>query len=123
MVGPCLLKQEREEAVQAVAGRLDFIKGEVKRVEGLIERCEKEGEGKKMEVCSFHSGVQRKKVLCGMGGERCANCAFGWGKEKAPLTGVWLTLPTSRSLNCRHGCSKDNSHENLGVTMTSQTIK
>ena len=50
LVGPCLLKQEREEAVQSVDRRLEFIGGEIKRVEGQIADMQTESEKRKMEV-------------------------------------------------------------------------
>jgi prefoldin beta subunit len=50
-VGPVLLKQERSEAIMAVDGRLEFIKGEIQRTEKSIKEVTEKSEGKRMEVC------------------------------------------------------------------------
>ncbi|KAL9611601.1 MAG: hypothetical protein Q9167_003759 [Letrouitia subvulpina] len=58
LVGPVLLKQERAEAVQAVEGRLEFIGGEVKRVEKLIKELQEQSEAKKVEVYKLQMKMQ-----------------------------------------------------------------
>lgn len=60
-VGPCLLKQERSEAEQAVTARLDFIQGDITRVEKLIEGLQQEGEMKKMEVFDLQTRLQQRQ--------------------------------------------------------------
>lgn len=50
LIGPVLLKQEKTEAVLAVKGRLEFIEGEIKRVEKLIQETQDKTDGKRMEV-------------------------------------------------------------------------
>ncbi|EAL92646.1 prefoldin subunit 6, putative [Aspergillus fumigatus A1163] len=50
IVGPVLLKQDKNEAVMAVNGRLDFIEKEIKRIEGQIKEAQEKAEKKRAEV-------------------------------------------------------------------------
>ncbi|PWN24731.1 Prefoldin [Jaminaea rosea] len=50
LVGGVLLKQEIQEAKADVGRRLEFIRGEIKRVEGQIGESAKEGEKVRGEV-------------------------------------------------------------------------
>ena len=58
LVGPVLLKQERNEAVIAVEGRLDFIDREIRRLEKQIQETQTESEGMKMEVYRLQTQMQ-----------------------------------------------------------------
>ncbi|KAF9015494.1 Prefoldin, partial [Cyathus striatus] len=49
-IGPVLVKQDQDEAKNNVETRLNFIKGEIKRVEGQIKDIESKQEKKKQEV-------------------------------------------------------------------------
>ncbi|EAW21612.1 tubulin-binding prefolding complex subunit YKE2 [Aspergillus fischeri NRRL 181] len=50
IVGPVLLKQDKNEAVMAVNGRLEFIEKEIKRIEGQIKEAQEKAEKKRAEV-------------------------------------------------------------------------
>ncbi|OJT15578.1 Prefoldin subunit 6 [Trametes pubescens] len=50
LVGPVLVQQDQAEARQNVDTRLDFIKSEIKRVEGQLKDLGEKGEKKKLEV-------------------------------------------------------------------------
>jgi prefoldin beta subunit len=62
LVGPVLLKQDHSEAMETVNGRLKYIDGEIKRLEGLISEAQSQGEKKKMEV-SYAREVGARNVL------------------------------------------------------------
>ncbi|KAJ3314296.1 hypothetical protein HDV04_000662 [Boothiomyces sp. JEL0838] len=50
MIGPCLVKQDRVEAVSNVKKRIEYITGEIKRSEQLIKELQDKQEKKKLEV-------------------------------------------------------------------------
>ncbi|KAI8996217.1 Prefoldin beta-like protein, partial [Trametes punicea] len=50
LVGPVLVKQDQAEAKQNVDTRLEFIKSEIKRVEGQLKDLGEKSEKKKLEV-------------------------------------------------------------------------
>ncbi|KAI9058595.1 hypothetical protein FKP32DRAFT_1596888 [Trametes sanguinea] len=50
LVGPVLVKQDQVEAKQNVDTRLDFIKSEIKRVEGQLKDLGEKSEKKKLEA-------------------------------------------------------------------------
>ncbi|KAH9939084.1 Prefoldin beta-like protein [Epithele typhae] len=50
LVGPVLVPQDQIEAKQNVDTRLDFIRGEIKRLEGQLKDYNDKSEKKKMEV-------------------------------------------------------------------------
>ncbi|KAI4132470.1 MAG: hypothetical protein LQ338_000690 [Usnochroma carphineum] len=58
LIGPVLLKQDKQEAESAVEGRLEFIGNEMKRVEKLIAEMQEKSEGKKMEVYQLQMKLQ-----------------------------------------------------------------
>ncbi|KAJ3321679.1 Tyrosine-protein phosphatase non-receptor type 13 [Boothiomyces sp. JEL0866] len=49
MIGPCLVKQDRVEAVSNVKKRIEYITGEIKRSEQLIKDLQEKQEKKKLE--------------------------------------------------------------------------
>ncbi|KAL9483738.1 hypothetical protein ACSS6W_002527 [Trichoderma asperelloides] len=58
LVGPVLLKQETFEAESTVKGRLDFIGGEITRLEGQIKETQENIEKKKTEIIQLQAGAQ-----------------------------------------------------------------
>ncbi|UKZ67523.1 uncharacterized protein TrAtP1_008680 [Trichoderma atroviride] len=58
LVGPVLLKQETFEAESTVKGRLDFIGGEITRLEGQIKETQENIEKKKTEIIQLQSSAQ-----------------------------------------------------------------
>ncbi|KAL6897170.1 Prefoldin [Trichoderma evansii] len=59
LVGPVLLKQETFEAESTVKGRLDFIGGEITRLEGQIKETQENIEKKKTEIIQLQAGAQQ----------------------------------------------------------------
>ena len=99
LIGPCLVKQEREEAVQSVNARLDFIGNEIKKVEGQIGEMQAESEKKKMEVSEYiHFAVVQ------LGLARWT-LHLRWGNETR------LTWEIDRYLNCKVRCSRASQRE------------
>ncbi|GES57468.1 prefoldin subunit 6 [Aspergillus terreus] len=60
LVGPVLLKQEKNEALMAVNGRLEFIEKEIKRIEGQIKENEEKSDKKRAEILQLQSQVQQQ---------------------------------------------------------------
>ncbi|OAQ66195.1 prefoldin subunit 6 [Pochonia chlamydosporia 170] len=58
LMGPVLLKQDKVEAESTVKGRLDFIAGEVTRLEGQIKESQEKLEKKKAEIIQIQSSAQ-----------------------------------------------------------------
>ncbi|KAF4962461.1 hypothetical protein FSARC_9456 [Fusarium sarcochroum] len=58
LAGPVLLKQDKFEAENTVKGRLDFISGEISRLEGQIKETQDKLEKKKTEIIQIQSGAQ-----------------------------------------------------------------
>ncbi|ORY60421.1 Prefoldin beta-like protein, partial [Neocallimastix californiae] len=50
MIGPVLVKQDKADATQNVDKRLEYINGEIKRIEKIIKDLEEKQEKKKNEV-------------------------------------------------------------------------
>ncbi|ORY78354.1 Prefoldin beta-like protein [Neocallimastix californiae] len=61
MIGPVLVKQDKAEATQNVDKRLEYINGEIKRIEKLIKELEEKQEKKKNEVASLQLQFQQQK--------------------------------------------------------------
>jgi len=57
LIGPVLVKQEQTEAKNNVETRLEFIRGEIKRVETQLKEIEAKQEKKKLEVSQCHDGI------------------------------------------------------------------
>ncbi|KAH6605791.1 prefoldin subunit 6 [Trichoderma cornu-damae] len=57
LAGPVLLKQAKFEAESTVKGRLDFIGGEIIRLEGQIKETQENIEKKKTEIIQIQSGA------------------------------------------------------------------
>ncbi|KAH0598812.1 hypothetical protein MHUMG1_02924 [Metarhizium humberi] len=58
LMGPVLLKQDKAEAESTVKGRLDFIAGEVTRLETQIKETQDELEKKKAEIIQIQASAQ-----------------------------------------------------------------
>ncbi|KAL1943452.1 hypothetical protein VTO73DRAFT_4527 [Trametes versicolor] len=59
LVGPVLVQQDQAEARQNVDTRLDFIKSEIKRVEGQLKELGEKGEKKKLELVEIQAALQQ----------------------------------------------------------------
>ncbi|TFK77213.1 prefoldin subunit 6 [Pluteus cervinus] len=57
-LGPVLVKQDQEEAKQNVATRLDFIRGEIKRVENQLKDIQAKADQKKQEIANAQANLQ-----------------------------------------------------------------
>ncbi|PLB53103.1 Prefoldin [Aspergillus steynii IBT 23096] len=62
LVGPVLLKQEKQEALLAVNGRLEFIEKEIKRIEKEIEANQDKSDKKRAEILQYQSQVQQQQA-------------------------------------------------------------
>ncbi|KAH9985289.1 prefoldin subunit 6, partial [Russula vinacea] len=61
LVGPVLVKQDQVEAKSNVNKRLEFIRGEIKRIETQLEEIEQKSEKKKMELVELQSEIQERQ--------------------------------------------------------------
>nr|OQO31960.1 hypothetical protein B0A51_00301 [Rachicladosporium sp. CCFEE 5018] len=59
LVGPVLLKQDTAEAKSTVDGRLEYIGGEIKRIEGSIKEIQEKSEGKRTEIMQIQGAMQQ----------------------------------------------------------------
>ncbi|XP_022189360.1 prefoldin subunit 6 [Nilaparvata lugens] len=62
LIGPVLIKQELDEAKQNVSKRLDYINGELKRIDDLISSAELKREGHKQKIEKFQKQLQEAKA-------------------------------------------------------------
>ncbi|VDO95438.1 unnamed protein product [Soboliphyme baturini] len=62
LIGPALVRQEVAEAVQTVSKRIDFITGEMKRVEGLLHDYESKQEALKETLSKLQQQFQQAQV-------------------------------------------------------------
>ncbi|KAF4344720.1 prefoldin beta subunit [Fusarium beomiforme] len=58
LTGPVLLKQDKFEAENTVKGRLDFISGEITRLESTIKETQEKLEKKKTEIIQIQTAAQ-----------------------------------------------------------------
>ncbi|ERF74115.1 hypothetical protein EPUS_06384 [Endocarpon pusillum Z07020] len=61
LVGPVLLKQDRDDAKRTVDGRLEFIGKEIKRVEATIKELQEKGEKMRGELAALQQKVQMEQ--------------------------------------------------------------
>ncbi|KAL7470736.1 hypothetical protein ACHAXS_010992 [Conticribra weissflogii] len=61
-VGPVLIKNELEEALDTVEKRLEFISGEMKKTEQLIEKKEKQSQELAKNIQEMQGAMQRAAV-------------------------------------------------------------
>ncbi|TBU37503.1 prefoldin subunit 6 [Dichomitus squalens] len=59
LIGPVLIKQDQMEAKQNVDTRLDFIRGEIKRVEGQLKDLGEKSETKKLQLVEIQAALQQ----------------------------------------------------------------
>ncbi|TBU26580.1 prefoldin subunit 6 [Dichomitus squalens] len=59
LIGPVLIKQDQTEAKQNVDTRLDFIRGEIKRVEGQLKDLGEKSETKKLQLVEIQAALQQ----------------------------------------------------------------
>ncbi|EPS95807.1 hypothetical protein FOMPIDRAFT_1025598 [Fomitopsis schrenkii] len=60
LIGPVLVQQDQAEAKANVEKRLEFIKGEIKRIEGQIKDFEEKAEKKKSELVEIQTALQQQ---------------------------------------------------------------
>ncbi|OCH88837.1 prefoldin subunit 6 [Obba rivulosa] len=60
LIGPVLVKQDHAEAKSNVETRLEFIRGEIKRVEAQLKDLEEKSESKKMELVEIQTTLQQQ---------------------------------------------------------------
>ncbi|KDQ49602.1 hypothetical protein JAAARDRAFT_143204 [Jaapia argillacea MUCL 33604] len=61
LVGPVLVKEEQDEAKSNVGKRLEFIKSEIKRVEGQLKEIGVKTEKKKVELVELQTTIQQQQ--------------------------------------------------------------
>ncbi|KAF9455037.1 Prefoldin beta-like protein [Macrolepiota fuliginosa MF-IS2] len=59
-IGPVLVKQDIADAKHNVDTRLDFIKGEIKRVESQLKEIEGKQEEKRQELVNIQTTIQQQ---------------------------------------------------------------
>ncbi|GAA6008511.1 hypothetical protein JCM10207_007138 [Rhodosporidiobolus poonsookiae] len=67
LVGPVLLKQEQADARSNVDKRLEWIGGEIKRVEAQLKDFESKLEAKKLEIVHLQTQYQQQQQTAGQG--------------------------------------------------------
>ncbi|KAE8324687.1 Prefoldin [Aspergillus sergii] len=60
LIGPVLLKQDKNEALMAVNGRLEFIEKEIKRIEGQIKENQDKSDKMRAEILQYQSQMQQQ---------------------------------------------------------------
>ncbi|KAI0743169.1 Prefoldin beta-like protein [Daedaleopsis nitida] len=60
LVGPVLVQQDQAEAKQTVDTRLEFIRSEIKRVEGQLKDLGEKSDKKKMELVEIQTASQQQ---------------------------------------------------------------
>ncbi|KAF4623188.1 hypothetical protein D9613_002093 [Agrocybe pediades] len=60
LIGPILVKQDQDDAKNNVDRRLDFIRGEIRRVEGQIKDIEEKQEKRKVELVQLQTALQQQ---------------------------------------------------------------
>ncbi|KAI0917804.1 hypothetical protein AcV5_003955 [Taiwanofungus camphoratus] len=61
LIGPVLVKQDQAEAKSNVEKRLEFIRGEIKRVEGQLKDLDEKSEKKKTELVEIQAALQQQQ--------------------------------------------------------------
>ncbi|KAL0071882.1 Prefoldin subunit 6 [Marasmius tenuissimus] len=60
-IGPVLVKQDQAEAKSNVGTRLEFIRGEIKRIEAQLKDIETKSEKKKQELVEIQTSLQQQQ--------------------------------------------------------------
>jgi len=58
LIGPVLLKQDKNEAIMNVDRRLGHIQSEIKRIEGQIKSLEEKSEKQRAEIIQLQTQAQ-----------------------------------------------------------------
>ncbi|KIK96015.1 hypothetical protein PAXRUDRAFT_32673 [Paxillus rubicundulus Ve08.2h10] len=61
LVGPVLVPQDQGDVKNNVETRLEFIRGEMKRVDGQIKETERNSEKKKLELVEIQTELQQTR--------------------------------------------------------------
>jgi len=61
LIGPALIRQEKNEAISNVSKRLEFILTELKRIDSLSKELERKLEDKRVKVIGLQQDLQQKK--------------------------------------------------------------
>ncbi|GAA5982295.1 hypothetical protein JCM11641_001996 [Rhodosporidiobolus odoratus] len=75
LVGPVLLKQEQSDAKHNVDKRLEWITGEIKRVETQLKDLESKLEAKKLELVHLQTQFQQQQQTAAQPGGPSAGAA------------------------------------------------
>ncbi|GAC72917.1 prefoldin subunit 6 [Moesziomyces antarcticus T-34] len=67
LIGPVLVKQDQVEAKTNVDKRIEFIKGEIERVEAQIKDLNEKTEKKKIEIVALQTKAQQDASAAGAG--------------------------------------------------------
>ncbi|OBZ74720.1 Prefoldin subunit 6 [Grifola frondosa] len=62
LIGPVLVRQDQAEAKSNVDKRLDFIRGDIKRVEALLKDIDEKSEKKKTEIVEIQAALQQQSA-------------------------------------------------------------
>ncbi|ETS61266.1 hypothetical protein PaG_05232 [Moesziomyces aphidis] len=65
LIGPVLVKQDQVEAKTNVDKRIEFIKGEIERVEAQIKDLNEKTEKKKIEIVALQTKAQQDASAAG----------------------------------------------------------
>ncbi|GAA5837149.1 hypothetical protein JCM11251_005268 [Rhodosporidiobolus azoricus] len=79
LVGPVMLKQEQAEARSNVDKRLEWIGGEIKRVEAQLKDFESKLEAKKLEIVHLQTQFQQQQQTAAQAGGAAAGAGVGPG--------------------------------------------
>ncbi|KZT00908.1 prefoldin subunit 6 [Laetiporus sulphureus 93-53] len=60
LIGPILVKQEQAEAKSNVETRLEFIRGEIKRIEAQLKDLDEKSYEKKLELVETQAALQQQ---------------------------------------------------------------
>jgi len=66
LVGPVLIKQDQPEAKANIDKRLEFIRGEIKRIEVQLQDIEQKSEKKKLELVELQAQLQQTQKQDGL---------------------------------------------------------
>ncbi|KAI6047735.1 prefoldin subunit 6 [Pisolithus marmoratus] len=61
LIGPVLVPQDQNEAKTNVETRLEFIGGEIKRVESQIKEAEQQTENKRAELVAIQTNIRQSQ--------------------------------------------------------------
>nr|CAG4646754.1 EOG090X0MQF [Macrothrix elegans] len=66
LVGPVLIKQDLDEAKQNVSKRIDYITGEIKRLDKTIEELDKKQDSQREALGKLQQQLQQAQVKAAM---------------------------------------------------------